>query len=98
MKREQSVNAVEARMRLEGRLFLGNRSLGETVVESGGEGDGIVKDLDACIRLLCRDLEVPTPIWLQKNTREFARFHQTVFFEGQFTDRVPFDRFQIRWL
>jgi hypothetical protein len=41
---------------------------------------------------------VPTPIWLEKNTREFARFHQTIFFEGQFTDRVPFDRLQIRWL
>ncbi len=85
-------------MRLEGRLFLGNRALRDAVAEAGGEGAGIAKDLDTCLRMLCRDLEIPTPIWLGKNTREFARFHQTVFFEGQFTDRVPFDRFQIRWL
>ena len=85
-------------MRLEGRLFLGNRSLREAVVESGEAGKGLAQDLETCIRALCLDLEMPTPIWLPKNTREFARFHQTVFFEGQFTDRVSFDRFQIRWL
>lgn len=85
-------------MRVEGRLFLGNRSLRDAVVEIGGEGAGLARDLDACIRALCRQLDIPAPLWLPKNTREFARFHQTVFFEGQFTDRIAFDRFQIRWL
>jgi hypothetical protein len=98
MNDEQCVNAAEVPMRIEGRLFLGNRSLRETVVESAGDAIGLSKELESCIRTLCRDLEVPTPIWLEKNTREFARFHQTIFFEGQFTDRVPFDRLQIRWL
>ena len=85
-------------MRLEGRLFRGGRSLREAVVESGAGDQGIARELESCIRSLCTVLEIPTPIWLQKNTREFARFHQTVFFEGQFTDRVGFDRFQIRLL
>lgn len=85
-------------MRLEGRLFLGGRSLREAVAESGAEDRGIARELESCIRSLCASLEIPTPIWLQKNTREFARFRQTVFFEGQFTDRVGFDRFQIRLL
>ena len=36
-------------------------------------------------------------LWLSKNTREFAQFHQTTFFEDQFSDnKVPFDRFMIR--
>ncbi len=85
-------------MRVEGKLFVSGRSLQEAVVEGGGEGAGLARDLDACLRALCRELGIPHPVWLPKNTREFARFRQTVFFEGQFTEKVPFDRFQIRWL
>ena len=49
------------------------------------------------IGAVCREMNVPFPLWLSKNTREFAQFHQTTFFEDQFSDnKVPFDRFMIR--
>jgi hypothetical protein len=35
---------------------------------------------------------------MEKNTHEFARFHQTIFFAEQFTEPIKFERFQIRWL
>jgi hypothetical protein len=56
------------------------------------------QNLEKCLVELCRALEVPIPLWLEKNTREFARFHQTLFFDGQFTEPIHFDRFQIRWI
>lgn len=57
-----------------------------------------IQNLEKCLVELCHGLETPIPLWLEKNTREFARFHQTLFFDGQFTEPIAFDRFQIRWI
>ncbi len=85
-------------MKLEGKIFRANLMIADAVVERGEVSGSFVKDLEACFILLCRELEVPIPLWLDKNTHEFARFRQTIFFEEQFTEKVLFNRFQIRLL
>ena len=40
----------------------------------------------------------PVPLWMKKNTHEFAAFHQTIFFDEQYPDKVKFDKFQIKML
>ena len=54
------------------------------------------KNLETALVLLCKELDVPVPVWMKKNTREFAAFYQTVFFAEQYQEKVRFDRFQIR--
>jgi hypothetical protein len=85
-------------MKLEGKLFRANRMIGDTVVEKNPEGASFVKDLEWCFIEVCKNLDIPIPLWLGKNTTEFARFRQTIFFEEQFVDKVRFDRFQIKLL
>jgi hypothetical protein len=85
-------------IRLEGKLFKANIVAFQAVVESGGEEETFVKELEKTLILLCRALDIPIPLWLSKNTHEFAAFRQTIFFSDQFTDEVSFDRFQIRLL
>jgi len=43
--------------------------------------------------LLCRQLEIPVPIWLKKNTREIAQYRKTFFDREQFIEEVYFDKF-----
>lgn len=85
-------------MRLEGRLFRQNLIIREAIVEQPETGVRFIKMLDDALIQLCRQIDSPLPIWLEKNTHEFARFHQTIFFDGQFTEKTDFDRFQIRLL
>jgi len=85
-------------MRLEGKVFRANLRIADTIVEIPDQSDSFVKQLEKCLILLCRELEVPIPLWMEKNTHEFAAFHQTMFFEEQFTEKVNFNRFQIRLL
>lgn len=86
-------------MKLEGRIYRQNRTLREAIVDMPDPGGlHYVELLDRVLIELCHRLEAPLPIWLSKNTTEFARFRQTIFFSGQFTETVPFDRFQIRLL
>lgn len=56
------------------------------------------KRLELCLIDICRSLNVSPPIWGEKNTREFAHYHQTLFSDEQFMEKVPFSRLHIRWL
>lgn len=85
-------------MKLEGKVFRANLVLQESTYEQADTGGKFVPQLERCLVELCHQLEVPIPLWLEKNTHEFARFHQTIFFAEQFTEKIRFDRFQIRWI
>lgn len=85
-------------LQLEGNVFVGNKRLGSyTVIVSEDERLPLSKRLDTSLLELCKSMNVPLPVWLKKNSREFARFRQTIFFPDQFTGTVPFDQFQIRF-
>ena len=83
-------------MRLEGKLFKGNLMTREAVVTRNDPDVSFVKELENALIDLCHALDVPIPMWLSKNTHEFAAFRQTMFFSDQYTEAVHFDRFQIR--
>lgn len=85
-------------MKLEGRTFKGNNILSVIVVEHENSKVRYSKELEETLILLCRDMNVPIPMWLSKNTHEFAAFRQTIFFADSFNQKVGFDRFQIRLL
>ncbi len=85
-------------MKLEGKIFRANLLLSSATVEQPDNDRRFSLRLERCLIELCRALEIPLPLWMEKNTREFARFHQTIFFAEQFTEPIHFGRFQIRWI
>lgn len=85
-------------MKLEGKVFRANLLLQDVTVEQPDNGQRFSQRLERCLIDLCHTLEIPLPLWMEKNTREFARFHQTIFFAEQFTEPIRFERFQIRWI
>ncbi|HOO60806.1 MAG TPA: hypothetical protein PKV44_00045 [Bacillota bacterium] len=85
-------------MKLEGKTFNANVMTSIHLVEHSHPEVRFAKELDEALIQLCREMDVPLPLWLSKNTHEFARFHQTIFFSDQYTEKVNFDRFQIRMI
>lgn len=85
-------------MRLEGRTFKGNTILNVCVVDHTNEDVRFSKELEEALILLCAEMDIPIPMWLSKNTHEFAVFRQTIFFSEQYNQKVGFDRFQMRLL
>ena len=83
-------------MTLEGRLFVANRMTEIKEVTTEDTDASYAKRLEKALIELCRQLDVPVPMWMKKNTKEFAAFGQTIFFREQYTEKVRFDRFQIR--
>lgn len=85
-------------MRVEGRVFTGTYLRQVLVAEDTNENLRFSKRLENCLVKICHDLNVAPPLWMAKNTREFAAWHQTIFYDEQFMDKVPFSRLQIKWL
>jgi hypothetical protein len=83
-------------VKLEGKLFKGNIMIRQAEIVRNDPDLSFVKELELCLIDLCRELEIPIPLWLSKNTHEFAAFRQTLFFSDQYTEKVSFDRFQIK--
>lgn len=83
-------------MRVEGRLFRESVILAVEFIEYSNDDLRFSKELENSLILLCRKLDIPVPMWLEKNTQEFAAFRQTIFFAEQFSQEVRFDRFQFK--
>lgn len=53
--------------------------------------------LETCFISLCKELDIQVPMWLKKNTTEFASFRRTSFTEEQFIEKVNFQRLEIKY-
>ena len=83
-------------MTLEGRLFVANRMTEIKEVTTEDTDASYSKCLEKALVELCKQMDIPVPMWMKKNTKEFAAFGQTIFFREQYTESIRFDRFQIR--
>lgn len=83
-------------LKLSGKLIKGTHTINETAAENDDPALSYTDKLEQCLICVCKQMDIPVPPWLDKNTREFAQFRRTFFFEDQFVEKVNFDRFEIR--
>ena len=86
-------------MELMGRIIKGHKTLYQKSVADACEPRSDFRDrLENCLLSLCRDADIPVPMWLTKNSTELSKFGRTSFFAEQFAESVYFDRFEIKIL
>lgn len=56
------------------------------------------EDVDDALTELCREFDIPRPMWLQKHRREYAEFRRTRFLPEHFIEDVSFQRLEIEYL
>ncbi len=77
-------------------LYRQNLVIQQAQCQRPQKGAGFSQMMSSALVELCRLVHAPIPLWLDKNTREFSRFHQTLFFPEQFDETVAFDRMRLR--
>ena len=63
----------------------------ETIECAWGEQEQALIDL-------CREMDVPAPMWLSKHEFEFEQFRHTAFTKDHFIEEVSFDKMEIEFL
>jgi len=47
---------------------------------------------------MCRELDIPNPMWLESHEREFDAFRRAIFLPAHFVEDVPFERMVVEWI
>ena len=55
-------------------------------------------EVEEALTELCREFDIPRPIWLDKHFREYEAFQRTRFLPEHFMEEVPFQRLEIEYL
>ncbi|MCX7843441.1 MAG: hypothetical protein N2489_10315 [Clostridia bacterium] len=83
-------------MKLFGRIVKDTKTVKDALAENNDDTAAFRDRLEECFISLCAELDVPVPLWLKKNTKEFAAYRRTFFTPEQFLEEVTFDRLEIR--
>ena len=54
--------------------------------------------VDEALTELCREFDIPCPLWLRKHENEFEAFRHTAFLPEHFMEEVPFQKLEIEYL
>ena len=77
-------------MKIWARIFYDNHMLKDHVVEDNSDDTRTHKVFKA-LEETCKEFDLPVPIWLDTNIREFKRRSKTRFRKESFIEEVPFD-------
>lgn len=55
-------------------------------------------DISDALTELCRDFDIPCPLWLNKHEREFENFRHTSFMPEHFMEDITFQKLEIEYL
>ena len=58
----------------------------------------VFEDPQEALTEICRELDIPCPLWLNKHEREFEDFRHTAFLPEHFMEEVPFQKLEIEFL
>lgn len=83
-------------MRLYGKIVRDRAIIKEAVVESTGQEQALRDALEYCLIKVCRELDIPVPMWLKNNTAEFANYRRAIFTQEHFVEKITFDKFEIK--
>lgn len=80
--------------RLMGSIYKDTHILKSTVVEDGGENTRTKKVFHA-LEIICHKFDLPSPIWLDSNIKDFQRFSKVRFYQDNFIETIDFDYFEL---
>ena len=56
------------------------------------------EDIAEALNAICKEFDIPSPMWLGKQEREIEAFRLTSFGQDNFIEEVPFQKLEIEFL
>ncbi len=82
-------------MRIWARQFKDTHMLCDEVVENYTK-DTRTHKIFAALADVCVKMDLPQPVWLERNLKEFKRNAYTKFYQDSFIEEIPFDYLEFR--
>lgn len=82
-------------MKLWGILKKDQKIIRDMIYEITDENLSDEEQLHLSLEAICREFDIPKPLWLNKHKNEFIRFSRTTFKAEHFMEEIRFDSFEI---
>ncbi len=82
-------------MRIWAREFKNNHMLKDITVENNSSDTRTHKVFDA-LDEVCHAFDLPKPIWLNVNIKDFKKSGKTRFYKDSFIEEIPFDYLEFK--
>ncbi len=82
-------------MRIWARQFKDTHMLCDELVENYAN-DTRTHKVFAALAEVCVKMDLPQPVWLERNLKEFKRNAYTKFYQDSFIEEIPFDYLEFR--
>ena len=82
--------------RLWGKLIQDNHLIRDYVVENADPLETRTHKIFQALDRLTHEFDLPVPIWLDTNIRDFKRNSKTRFYQDSFVEQIPFDFLEIQ--
>jgi len=82
-------------LKLYGRLIKQGKLIKEAYAVPQTSSTDFREQLEECLIMVCKELDIEVPIWLKKNSKEFGLYRKTSFNSDHFGETIKFDRFEI---
>lgn len=80
--------------RLMGSIYKDTHILKSTVIEDDREITRTKKVFHA-LDCICHEFDLPSPIWLDSNIKDFQKFSKVRFYQDNFIETIDFDYFEL---
>lgn len=84
--------------RLSGKCVQHTKILCSAVISDENSQKSRTEKVLGAVTALASEFDLPSPLWLDKNIREFQRRSRTRFSADNFLEALPFDYFEIEVL
>ena len=82
--------------RMWGQIFKENRLVKDTVICCEDLSLNRTRKVYATLDDICVEFDLQTPIWLEKNKKEFIELSKTRFHQDSFIEEIDFDFLEIQ--
>ena len=82
--------------RMWGKIFKENRLVKDTVICCEDLSLNRTRKVYATLDDICVEFDLQTPIWLEKNKKEFIELSKTRFHQDSFIEEIDFDFLEIQ--
>lgn len=77
------------------RIFQDNHLLKDTVIIKEDDTMTRTQKIFSSVEDACMDFDLPVPLWLDANIREFKRHSKTRFRKDSFIEEIDFDYLEV---
>lgn len=83
-------------MKIWAKTYRFKHKVGDTIIENYDPELSRTKKIFSALETACKEFDLPVPIWLESNIKDFKQFSRTRFTADSFIEEIDYDYLELQ--